>query len=1034
MVRRIKKTKIPLFVFIVASLSVSSSAPILGQTVRSRTVNVNNVQSYLSEEGTLGRERASGGQLGIYYPALGSQLFAYMEYIVLTSYAGDTLRWAEGGWQTQFRPGVHTSLFGPDSSTNPRYHTYKLQRDWQSVSGGTELTQLRDDFEAWPVDLGAPADAHGVPVHLGDQTLWTVSNDKDTLIRPGWRRITPPLNAELQTSVWGFRDSPILSSVLLVRYNLINKGPVQWRDAYVGLHLDLNMDNAGSYVGCDTTLNIGFGYYPGPTSRKYPGVPPAFGLALLEGPTVPAPGMVGLKNGAEVRDVRNLGMTSFYRYLYRANYPLDDIASNPLGVHNQLKGLYDNGQPIFNRITGERTTFFVPGDPIKNSGWTESAEAVGPSYREMRLGSGPFVCSPGDTQSVVFALIAGKGVDHLQSINVVRYLARYVRTRYLNNNQPMTWAMPEVSRASLSNRVILSWNESAEYSKKGYDFQGYHVYQGESAQGPWHRIATFDKVDGLFYLLDEELDVSTGLIDQKVKFTLPNKGVQRYIEITTDSLRQKSLANGTSYWFAVTSFAYNSDARPMVAESPIVPIECVPQDPLFSENLETYGQLLPHSRPNDDILKLKVIDPYRLKDKNYRLEFTISAGDTLWTLIDVTESDTLYARQPIQSNPDSYPIVDGFIPIIQTNLHGLRRDFQVPRGWEYVPKQNRFFDGAAPKKIMDGLNNGIAYPRDLNYTGYGSGLSPDKLRKVEIRFDRAKTQKAYRYVALYRSFPPDPPRHPSYIPYLIRRGVGYVYQDQRDVPFTVWEIDSSDGDPAPRQLNVAFVERNDSLVNYRGTFVGGGMVNGEWEPLASATGGGELLYIFASDYSETPDSLYANTDLLFKSQRFDIMYALELRADPNLRSDGKTTFDDGDRFILQPNYPIVDGRRFEFTTTAPRMADLSSKKELVLSRITVFPNPYLGGHSNETSITQRYVTFGNIPGGSRIDIYSLTGLLVKSIDADQTATPFVRWDLKNDHGLYVASGIYIARVSVPGVGAVTRKVALLVPEVRARSY
>ena len=80
-----------------------------------------------------------------------------------------------------------------------------------------------------------------------------------------------------------------------------------------------------------------------------------------------------------------------------------------------------------------------------------------------------------------------------------------------------------------------------------------------------------------------------------------------------------------------------------------------------------------------------------------------------------------------------------------------------------------------------------------------------------------------------------------------------------------------------------------------------------------------------------------------------------------------------------------------------------------LSRVGVVPNPYRaaeawnppGGHE---------LHFINLPARARILIYTLSGDLVREIQHADDVRDFERWDLKNDAGRDVASGIYLYRV------------------------
>ena len=54
-----------------------------------------------------------------------------------------------------------------------------------------------------------------------------------------------------------------------------------------------------------------------------------------------------------------------------------------------------------------------------------------------------------------------------------------------------------------------------------------------------------------------------------------------------------------------------------------------------------------------------------------------------------------------------------------------------------------------------------------------------------------------------------------------------------------------------------------------------------------------------------------------------------------------------------------------------------------------------------------------MPAEAKIDIYSLGGVFVRSIDKHD-ASQFAQWDLKNQYGYPVASGMYVARITSGG--------------------
>jgi hypothetical protein len=80
-----------------------------------------------------------------------------------------------------------------------------------------------------------------------------------------------------------------------------------------------------------------------------------------------------------------------------------------------------------------------------------------------------------------------------------------------------------------------------------------------------------------------------------------------------------------------------------------------------------------------------------------------------------------------------------------------------------------------------------------------------------------------------------------------------------------------------------------------------------------------------------------------------------------------------------------------------------------LERVLAVPNPYRG-HETWDQPGQREVHFINLPALSKIRIYTIAGDLVRVIQHNDKIRDFERWDLKNDSGKLVASGIYIYRV------------------------
>lgn len=79
--------------------------------------------------------------------------------------------------------------------------------------------------------------------------------------------------------------------------------------------------------------------------------------------------------------------------------------------------------------------------------------------------------------------------------------------------------------------------------------------------------------------------------------------------------------------------------------------------------------------------------------------------------------------------------------------------------------------------------------------------------------------------------------------------------------------------------------------------------------------------------------------------------------------------------------------------------------------INVVPNPYYAYSGYETNQFDNRVKFTNLPEKCEIKIYTVSGILVRKMTKDSPQT-FLDWDLKNQAGIPVASGLYIIHVEV----------------------
>ena len=115
------------------------------------------------------------------------------------------------------------------------------------------------------------------------------------------------------------------------------------------------------------------------------------------------------------------------------------------------------------------------------------------------------------------------------------------------------------------------------------------------------------------------------------------------------------------------------------------------------------------------------------------------------------------------------------------------------------------------------------------------------------------------------------------------------------------------------------------------------------------------------------------------------------------------------------------------------LARTSSDAKSALDLINIVPNPYYGYSKYENNRTENLVRLTNLPNTCKIRIYTLNGTLIRTYDRDVSGQfddsftnnseyrqvsrkPYFEWDMKNQNGILIASGLYIIHIDVPGVG------------------
>jgi hypothetical protein len=94
----------------------------------------------------------------------------------------------------------------------------------------------------------------------------------------------------------------------------------------------------------------------------------------------------------------------------------------------------------------------------------------------------------------------------------------------------------------------------------------------------------------------------------------------------------------------------------------------------------------------------------------------------------------------------------------------------------------------------------------------------------------------------------------------------------------------------------------------------------------------------------------------------------------------------------------------------------------ILENINIVPNPYLCFDSYEKNALTTMVKITNLPTDLKnnaqitINIYTVSGILIRTLTKGDSETAFVNWDLKNHANIPIASGVYMIHVNCPGIG------------------
>ena len=975
----------------------------------SQRIDINNISMVVTNTGSFAFDKEQGSS-GLEFPKGTGKTAVFAAGLWVGGKVSGATRVAVAEYSDEYAEGAMLPGGAPDDRNKPEYKVYKLSRVYADPAARDAALA---DYEAGAEIHGAPdveVQGDGSLNILGDQMTWAVYNDAASGPHINGAGSTPPLGLEVQQTTFAFNRTGALGNTVFISYKIINKGVNNITEMYVSQWSDPDLGGAfDDLVGCDVSRSLGYVYNATNNDGVYLSQPPAVGYDFFRGPTNPAGD--------------TLQMASFNKYI---NGTDPDDAEK---TYNYMKGLNADGSVVINPVTGDATTFVVDGDPVTGSGWLDTS----PDDRRLMLSTGPFEMAPGAVQEVVAAIIVAQSSNRLSSIALLKFYDSIAQTAFDQNfdlanppNSPVLIATPE------DGAVTLTWDQSAEiYNEPPYAFEGYVVYQGSSTSGPFTRVATYDLVNGIQTVTDDDFDEESGTIQPKVKVIGTDSGLQYSIRLTEDKVRGGPLFSGTPYYYKVTAYSVALGQTPQVLESspsypdpdsgePRATLKVIPMPPPADTDINSAGLVsgptLTHTDtslpPGSDIVQVNVVAANQVIDAVYQVGYKPDTlGQLMWYMTRTVGAvtDTVLNNQTNFSGNATYAIIDGLqvkvigLPLGSPNgaLLDVRYEDTPPNPPTYVGFAGHlglpFFDGSAD----------YSYNLQFVLAGLSSMLNPSvdisPFRNVELRFNG--TQKAYQYIQSATA--------PRTYPYS-----GYV-----DVPFTAWDVEEN------RQLNVALFEFAGAPTAPDGVF------NPELEdPDADPFVKREWVEVMGTAYSgdATPDPRYTTTfpNARTYADSLEFMYVLW----PEQAVDGSGSPippDPGDRIVFQRfSRPATDV--FTFTTQEANRSNVAVG-EAQMKRIKAVPNPYFNHSTYELNQFNREIKFTHLPARCTVRIFNLAGDLVRTLEKNDTSSQLI-WDIETTRGLPVASGIYIFHVDAPGIGTHVGKMAIFMEKERLNTF
>jgi len=406
-------------------------------------LEANNIRAWISNTGIIDQDRRTSNTPGFEWPKGSNKNAIFTTGLTLAGYINNQFRMSAACYKGEDVPGY---CVNGNLQTNSGFKLYRVTRgdnqnnnpDWLNwglmVPYGAPFKDANNNGTYEPA-IDTPG------VKNAAQTIFVCLTDADSTahtIGEGFGGGTPVMGAEIHFTSWCY-DNPGLEDMQFMKWVVINKNISAWDSTIISLVSDPDLGYSDDdYIGCDTTMNLGYCYNADNDDNGIYGVsPPAVGTMFLN------------CSGS------NAVLSTFVYFTNTSTWgpPCEkDANGEPAGAYNYMKGIKKDGTPwVIPGTNPPRTTkFCYPGDPESGMGWTEGLPGhpsgsvlncngllTGNTFFVNPAGDRRFVMNykpvnqrinPGDSQVVIASQFIARGSSNLNSVTLLKLKADVIRT------------------------------------------------------------------------------------------------------------------------------------------------------------------------------------------------------------------------------------------------------------------------------------------------------------------------------------------------------------------------------------------------------------------------------------------------------------------------------------------------------------------------------------------------------------------------------------------------------------------------------